>query len=836
MKQAVLYRLQSAFFQIRQSLTVVLLSLPLLLLPAVETTAQTVQTLVSNTGQSGGFTISISGMKITTGSSPATLTDMRLFVATGNANTVVRIRAGNTTNPTGTIIATLNNPSTFTNSALNTFTAPAGITLEANTTYFLSLNDGVTNTANQAEFGFTSGHDQTGVTGWSIADNSRVFLGGSWVNSNTVLRFEVRGSIITPPNAPTNVMATAGSRQVTLSWDDPSNSNISKYQYRQGSGSPLVWGSWTDIGSSDATTTTHTVTGLNNGTEYSFQVWAFAGSLIGAASATVTATPLVPPVVSIARQGSAAVTEGTNAVFKVTAPRTVTANLSVNLSVADAPHADFVDTTDEGSGKSVTITTGQATATFTVPTTGGDSETTDEPSSNVTVTVNTGTGYTVGSDSIATVKVTDSDPTTVVLTTPDATATEGSSDDRATLRLTLGRALRAGERLQVPLGFSGGTLDTDFTLSLSGSPAGVMLSDSTVTFSGGGGSSSIAAASATVAEVLLSASEDVDTTDETVTVSIPSGTAFMPRLTATGLDGGATGSRTGDGQITLIDNTPEKPVNFTAIAGDGQVTLNWTDPKNSDITGWQYQQKAGTGNYGNWTTIPGSTAATTSHTVTGLTNGTVYTLRIRAVKGSTNGIQSDEKVATPQAAPANSDPTVANMIPDQTATVETAFNYQFPANTFSDADGDPLSYTAAQGDDTALPAWLTFNANSRTFSGTPQASDVGTLTIKVTANDGNGGSVFNRFEITIREAVLGIPAEEIFSIYPNPASGYFKLADVSAKLNGIILVSTSGRQVRHYPVSEDGKYDISGLGEGIFFVFTEGDKGQRYAGRIVIKR
>ena len=539
------------------------------------------------------------------------------------------------------------------------------------------------------------------------------------------------------------------------------------------------------------------------------------------------------PFPEITITGGASVTEGTAAAFTVSASLVPAFNLSVNLSVVDALHADFVSSTNQGSGKSVTITAGQATANFTVPTIGGDSETTDEPSSNVTVTVDTGTGYTVGSDSIATVKVTDNDPTTVVLTTPDATATEGSSDNLATLRLTLGRALRSGERLQVPLIFNGGTLDTDFTLSLSGSSVGVTLSDSTVTFSGGGGSSNAAAASATIAEVLLSASEDADTADETVTVSIPSGTAFTPRLTATGLDGGATGSRTGDGQITLINNTPEKPVNFTAIAGDRQVTLNWTDPNNSNITGWQYQQKVSTGDYGNWTTIPGSTAATVSYTVTGLINGTAYTFRIRAVAGTTNGIASDEATTTPRA---NSVPTVTNMIPDQTATVGTAFNYQFPANTFSDADGDPLSYHATQGDDTALPSWLGFDANSRIFSGIPQASDAGTLSVKVTADDGNGGSVFNRFEITIREAVLGIPAEESFSIYPNPTSGYFKLAGAPKGLNGIILVSTSGRQVRHYPIALDGRYDISGLDEGIFFVFVEGDEGGKQAGRLLIKR
>ena len=823
MKQAVIYRLKSSVFQIRQGLTVVLLSLLLLFVLAGEITAQTT-TLVSNTGETAdGNITSTFGTQFTTGANSTGYTISSVDIYITSAAPVVTIRADGT-DPTGTVIATLTAPTTITANAVNTFTAPVNTVLAANTIYWLRVD-----ATSTARVSLTNSDNETGATGWSISNSGEIRAGSSWVSNFASIRFAINGQANPlPPNAPTNLTATAGNGQVTLSWADPSNSQISKYQYRQGSGSPLVWGSWTDIGSSDATTTSHTVTSLTNGTEYSFQVRAFVGSTAGTESAIVTATPVAPPVVSIARQGSAVVTEGGSVVFRVTASRTVIANLTVNLSVADAPHADFVDTPNEGSDKSVTVMAGQATANFTIPTTGGDSETTDEPSSNVTVTVNTGTGYMVGSDSIATVKVTDDDPTTVVLTTPDAKATEGSTSDRATLRLTLNRALRSGERLQVPLGFSGGTLDTDFTMSLSGSPAGVTLSDSTVTFSG-----NVAAVSATIAEVLLSASEDADTADETVTVSIPSGTAFTPRLTATGLDGGATGSRTGDGQITLIDTTPEKPVNFTAIAGDRQVTLNWTDPSNSDITGYQFQQKEGSGDYGNWTIILGSTAATVSHTVTGLTNGTVYTLRIRAVAGTTNGVISDEAMATPNAVP-----TVMNRIPDQTATVGTAFNYQFLANTFSDADNDPLDYSATFSDDSALPTWLAFAKSTRTFSGTPQAGDAGTIMVKVTADDGKGGMVSDSFDITVGEgdAPLGISTAENISIYPNPASGYFKLAHVSAKLNGVILVSTSGKAVRHYPALEDGRYDVSALGEGIFFVFTEGDKGQRYAGRIVIKR
>ena len=102
----------------------------------------------------------------------------------------------------------------------------------------------------------------------------------------------------------------------------------------------------------------------------------------------------------------------------------------------------------------------------------------------------------------------------------------------------------------------------------------------------------------------------------------------------------------------------------------------------------------------------------------------------------------------------NSAPTVATEIPDQAATAGTAFSYQVPAATFTDADSDTLTYTATLADDTALPSWLSFSAATRTFSGTPQAADVETVSVKVTASDGNGGSVSDTFDI-----VVDLPAD-----------------------------------------------------------------------------
>jgi hypothetical protein len=64
------------------------------------------------------------------------------------------------------------------------------------------------------------------------------------------------------------------------------------------------------------------------------------------------------------------------------------------------------------------------------------------------------------------------------------------------------------------------------------------------------------------------------------------------------------------------------------------------------------------------------------------------------------------------------------------------FSYQLPVEAFIDLDGDVLTYSATLSDDSALPSWLSFDANTQTFSGTPSFDDAGVLAIKVTANDG----------------------------------------------------------------------------------------------------
>ncbi|MYJ53786.1 MAG: hypothetical protein F4090_02550 [Nitrospira sp. SB0672_bin_25] len=97
----------------------------------------------------------------------------------------------------------------------------------------------------------------------------------------------------------------------------------------------------------------------------------------------------------------------------------------------------------------------------------------------------------------------------------------------------------------------------------------------------------------------------------------------------------------------------------------------------------------------------------------------------------------------------NSPPTVAKAIPDLFAEAGSVFIYSLPAGTFTDSDDDSLTYNAVLKDGSALPEWLDFNLTHTILEGIPGDGNAGTLTIRVTADDGNGGTVSDEFDLTV---------------------------------------------------------------------------------------
>lgn len=93
---------------------------------------------------------------------------------------------------------------------------------------------------------------------------------------------------------------------------------------------------------------------------------------------------------------------------------------------------------------------------------------------------------------------------------------------------------------------------------------------------------------------------------------------------------------------------------------------------------------------------------------------------------------------------ANDAPALATAIPDQTATAGTAFAYVIPLASFTDADGDALTWSAS-----GLPGWLTFTPATRTLSGTPLAGDVGDTAITITVTDPSAATAADAFQLTV---------------------------------------------------------------------------------------
>ncbi|MYJ22207.1 MAG: hypothetical protein F4101_02235, partial [Nitrospira sp. SB0673_bin_12] len=225
----------------------------------------------------------------------------------------------------------------------------------------------------------------------------------------------------------------------------------------------------------------------------------------------------------------------------------------------------------------------------------------------------------------------------------------------------------------------------------------------------------------------------------TTTAALDFETETSYSVTVTASDGNG-GSATATVTITVTDETepPLTPEAPTVTATEDSTTgldVSWTEPDNTGrpvIS--SYDLRYGTDGM-NWTDGPQDQAGT-SATITGLTPGTAYQVQVRATNADGDGDWSPVGTGTTNT-PDNNAPTVSNRIPNRTATVGTTFSYQFPNNTFTDPDGDTLTYAAAQADGSALPGWLKFDAVARTFTGTPQTGDAGTVSVKVTASDGS---------------------------------------------------------------------------------------------------
>lgn len=173
----------------------------------------------------------------------------------------------------------------------------------------------------------------------------------------------------------------------------------------------------------------------------------------------------------------------------------------------------------------------------------------------------------------------------------------------------------------------------------------------------------------------------------------------------------------------------------------------------------------------------------TTHTFSGTpTNADVGTVRL-AVTATDLGGAAVSSVFELAVENVNDPPVYMPPIEDQFATEDSAFSFTVPEQRFAEIDaGDQLSYVASLAGNGALPVWLSFDAVTKTFSGTPGNADVGYMVVEVTATDPAGASAVGSFAINVAnindapmlaQAISGqLAVENAFFSYALPADTF----------------------------------------------------------------
>jgi len=460
-------------------------------------------------------------------------------------------------------------------------------------------------------------------------------------------------SAITPrtvPGAPTALTGTTGDSQVSLTWTAPASTGGSAITGYTATASP-------GPATCTSVTTSCIVTGLTNGTAYTFTVKAtnVAGdSVASTASASITprGVPGAPTAVTgtagnqqVSVSWTAPVSNGGSAITTYTATaspggRTCTASTGTTCtvtsltngtaytftvkatniagdSVASAASAAVTPRTLPGAPTGVNGNPGnKQVSVFWVP----PSSTGGSPITNYTVTATPGgqgcstpgtsctvTGLTNGSAYTFTVKATNT-----AGDSPNSTAS--SSITPRTVPGTPTAVTGAVSNAQVSVSWSAPTFD-----------GGVPITKYTVTATPSGRSCSTASTSCIVTGLI-------------------NGTSYTFVVVATN-DAGDGPASNASASVTPR-GVPGAPTAVTGVAGNGQVSLTWTAPLSegtSDITSYTA------------TAAPGGqdcTTETTSCVISGLTNGNAYTFTVTSTNTAGTGPASTASaIITPRGPP-----------------------------------------------------------------------------------------------------------------------------------------------------------------------------------------
>ncbi|MGN6696131.1 MAG: fibronectin type III domain-containing protein [Aquihabitans sp.] len=513
-------------------------------------------------------------------------------------------------------------------------------------------------------------------------------VGGGRVNASGAIAALASCQLV--PDAPTGVTGTPGNAKVTLSWTTPANqgaSSVTGYRVTPYIGAtaqtPVVFNS---------TATTQDITGLTNGTAYTFKVAATNGSGTGADStASAAITPRTVPGAPTGVNGTAGDSKVT---LSWTAPGSNGGSAVTGYTVtpyigASAQTPAVFNST--GTTQDITGLTNGTAYTFKVAATnaagtGADSAASAAitpvglPGAPTAVSGNPGNGQV---DLSWTAPVADGgSPITGYVVTPfiGASAQPASTfNSTATAQTITGLTNGTGYTFKVAATTATGTgtasaaSATIVPRTVPGAPTAVAGTpgdgkvDLSWTAPASNGGSVITGYTITP-YIGATAQSPVFVTTPATTRSITglaNGTAYTFKVKATNAAGSGADS-SASAPITPAA-VPGAPTNVTGTPGDGQVDLSWTAPAANGSAITSYTVTPYIGATAQTPVVFASTA--TAQTITGLANGTAYTFKVKAANGVGTGADSAASAATtPRTVPGA--PTGVSALPgDTTATV-----------------------------------------------------------------------------------------------------------------------------------------------------------------------
>ncbi|GGL92494.1 fibronectin type III domain-containing protein [Nakamurella endophytica] len=550
----------------------------------------------------------------------------------------------------------------------------------------------------------------------------------------------------TAPDAPATVEAAAGDGRASVVWSAPvddGGSAVTSYTVQALSGGTAVEGATCTLTAPFPSPLTCTVTGLDNGTSYTFAVTATNG--VGSSSASDPSnqvTPTPAPTAPAAPTGAAATAGDGQAAVSWTAPE----------RDGGAPIASYTVQAYAG-GDPVSGRTCTVTAPFGTPLT-------------CTVTgLTNGTAYTFR------------------VTAANSVGSSAASGPSAAVTPTAAPQVPAAAGNLATVAGDG---SVDVSWSAPESDGGAPIRSYTVQARVNG--QPVAGRTCTV-------SGPFTARPHCTVTGLTNGTAYTFTVVATNSVGDGATSVPSDTVTPIPASTaPGSPRGVRATAGDGRATVSWSAPSGnggSAITAYTVQAYSGgvavAGRTCTVTVNPTSPARALTCAVTGLRNGTAYTFRVSA----TNAVGAGTASAASAAVTPNT-PGVAPVLPRSVpnARVGTAYTGSVAVTSGT----APVGYRFASG---VLPPGISLNAGTGALTGRPTTA--GRFVFGIRAAN-RAGAVSRAFAIVVSPAVT--PPRVTPPTAPRAVRT--SAVDEGLRIGFIAPASTGGAAIRGYQASVDG--------------------------------